>query len=89
MASRQRRERRREINNMAYQQKPNTCGLFDNTRNDRSDLTGQIQIECPECHATSGWWVNGWRKVSQNGLAYISLALKPKSDNAANLEERQ
>jgi hypothetical protein len=26
--------------------------------------------------------VNGWRKISQNGLAYISLALKPKWENA-------
>jgi hypothetical protein len=67
---------------MAYQQKSNTCGLFDNTRNDKSDLTGQIQIECPKCHEPSGWWVNGWRKISQNGLAYISLVLKPKSENA-------
>jgi hypothetical protein len=67
---------------MAYMQKPNSCGLFENTRNDKSDLTGQIHIECPKCHATSGWWVNGWRKISQNGLAYLSLALKPKQENA-------
>ena len=67
---------------MAFTSKPNTCGLFDTTRNDKSDLTGQIQIECPKCHATSRWWVNGWRKTSQNGLAYISLALKPKWENA-------
>jgi hypothetical protein len=74
--------RRKEINSVAYTTKPNTCGLFENTRNDKSDLTGQIQLECPKCHATSGWWVNGWKKVSQNGLAYISLALKPKRENA-------
>lgn len=54
---------------MAYEQRPNSCGLFENTRNDKSDLTSQIQIECPKCQATSGWWVNGWRKISQNGLA--------------------
>ena len=45
-----------------FQPKPNTCGLFDNARNDRSDLSGQIKLECPHCHATSGWWVNGWKK---------------------------
>ena len=74
---------------MPYEQKPGACGLFDNTRNDKSDLSGSIQIECPKCHTTSSWWVNGWRKVSQNGLAYISLALRPKSDTAADREERQ
>lgn len=63
---------------MAFTPEPNSRGRFENTRNDKSDLTGQIQIERPKCHATSGWWVNGWRKVSQNGLAYISLALKAK-----------
>jgi hypothetical protein len=70
-----------------YQPKPNTCGLFDNTRNDRSDLTGQIQIECPRCHATSGWWANAWRKTSQNGLAYISLVIKPKGDTPSPRSE--
>ena len=74
---------------MAFEQKLNECGLFDNTRNDRSDLSGSITIARPHCGATSSWWVNGWRKVSQNGLAYISLALKPKSDNAANRGESQ
>ena len=67
---------------MPFVSKPSTYGLFDNTRNDKSDLTGQIHIECPKCHATSGWWMNGWRKLSQNGLAYISLALKPKWENS-------
>jgi len=67
---------------MAFQAKPNICGLFKNTRNDKSDLTGQIEIACPHCGASASWWVNGWRKVSQNGLAYIGLALKPKWENA-------
>jgi hypothetical protein len=39
---------------MAFEAKPNSCGLFENTKNDRSDLTGQIQIECPRCHARLG-----------------------------------
>jgi hypothetical protein len=45
-----------------FQPRPNTCGLFDNTRDDRSDLTGQIHLECPHCHATSGWWVTGGKR---------------------------
>jgi len=74
---------------MAYIAKPNTAGLFENTKNDRSDLTGQIQLECPRCHAISGWWINGWRKVSQGGLSYIHLALKPKLENATALNHQQ
>jgi len=74
---------------MAFQAKPNICGLFKNTRNDKSDLTGQIEIECPKCQATTSWWVNGWRKTAKSGLEYIQLALKPKSGTAANREERQ
>jgi len=67
---------------MAYEQKLNTCGLFTNTKNDRSDLSGQITIECPTCHVSSGWWMNGWRRVSQNGTKYLALTLKPKWENA-------
>jgi hypothetical protein len=68
---------------MAFEAKVNTCGLFTNDRTpDKSDFSGQIQIECPKCHTTSAWWLNGWKKVSKNGLAFISLALKPKSENA-------
>ena len=61
---------------MAFEPKLNSCGLFRNDRNDKSDLTGQIEIECPECHAATSWWVNGWRKTAKSGLAYISIALK-------------
>jgi hypothetical protein len=69
---------------MAFTPKLNTCGLFKNERNDRSDFTGQITIECPRCHASSGWWVNGWRKVSQGGVKYLYLALKPKEPKSEN-----
>jgi hypothetical protein len=63
-----------------FQPKPNTCGLFKNDRNDKSDVTGQIEIECPKCHATSAWWVNGWRRTAKSGLEYLSVALRPKGD---------
>jgi hypothetical protein len=68
---------------MAFEPKLNSCGLFRNDRNDKSDLTGQIEIESPKCHATTSWWVNGWRKTAKSGLAYISIALKVKEENAA------
>jgi hypothetical protein len=68
---------------MAFEAKVNTCGLFKNDRYpDKSDFSTQIQIESPKCHTTSAWWVNGWNKVSKNGLAFISLVLKPKQENA-------
>jgi hypothetical protein len=47
---------------MAYE--PNSGALFRNTRNSKSDLTGQIQVVCPECGAVSSWWMNGWHKTS-------------------------
>jgi hypothetical protein len=73
---------------MAFEPKLNSCGLFRNDRNDKSDFTGRIDIVCPKCHASSSWWVNGWRKVSQGGLKYLYLALKPKSETAAHPAER-
>jgi hypothetical protein len=62
---------------MAYEEKLNQCRLFKNTRNDRSDMTGQITIRVPQVPHDFGV-VGERRKVSQNGLAYIQLALKPK-----------
>jgi len=72
---------------MAFAAKPNTGGLFENTKNDRSDLSGQIEIECPRCHQKTSWWMNGWRKVSQSGLSYINVVLKPKLENPAAKQE--
>jgi hypothetical protein len=84
--------------NMAYEPKPNTCGLFKNDRYpDRSDFTGQITIECPECpvplecpkcRAHPGWWVNDWRKVTQAGVKYCYLALKPKGEKVNHQQFR-
>ena len=73
---------------MAFEAKPNSCGLFKNTRNDKSDFEGKIEIGCRKCHATTSWWVNGWRKTAKSGLEYIQLALKPKSETAAHPAER-
>jgi hypothetical protein len=73
---------REETGDMAYQPKPNTCGLFKNDRNDKSDLSGQIEIEYPRCHASAQFSVNGWNKLAQSGKSYIHLALKLKSKDA-------
>lgn len=76
-------------NNMAFEAKLNTCGLFKNDRNDRSDFSGRIEVECPRCGVRSGFWVNGWRKVSQAGMKYLYLVLKPRSETATNNDEHQ
>jgi hypothetical protein len=71
---------------MAFERKPNKCGLFVNTRSpDRSDYDAQLDVQCPSCNALTTYWVNGWRKVSSSGLKFISLALRakqPRSDDA-------
>lgn len=64
---------------MAFVPKVNQCGLFQNTQKpEKSDFNGQIEVECPKCHATSAFWINGWRKATQAGNKYLSIALKPK-----------
>jgi len=64
---------------MAFQEKPNQCGLFVNVRApEKSDYSAQISITCPKCGATSPWWLSGWKKTARSGLKYISLSLRPK-----------
>ena len=44
------RRRRQEDNKMPFTQKANNFGLFENERApDKSDLSGQISITCPQC----------------------------------------
>ena len=72
---------------MAFVKEPNTCGLFDNTRNpNKFDLTGSIELVCPNCGTQSPWYVDGWRRTAKSGLAYISLALKPKANRPATAQ---
>jgi hypothetical protein len=65
-----------------YQAKLNSGALFKNTRNDRSDMSGQIEVGCPVCGVVTAWWINGWNKISKGGLYFISIALKPKMETA-------
>jgi len=75
---------------MAYQQKVNTAALFKNDRfPDKSDLSGTASIACPHCSAVSSYWLNAWHKQSVAGVAFISLALKPKDATAKHEEPRQ
>ena len=68
---------------MGFIPKSNNCGLFENTRSDKSDLTGQIQIECPRCHASSGWWVNS------NDLSAIAGRYRAAGNSARSERAKQ
>ena len=64
---------------MAYERKVNNAGLFPNTVHpDKSDFTGQIDVACAHCGKQTGFWMNGWRKVTKTGGKYLSLSLRPK-----------
>jgi hypothetical protein len=64
---------------MAYDRKKNEAGLFANTLHpDKSDFNGQIDVECAHCGKQTGFWMNGWRKVTKTGGKYLSLSLRPK-----------
>jgi hypothetical protein len=63
---------------MAYERKKNEAGLFPNTAHpDKSDLNGQILVEC-SCGRVTDYWLNAWRKVTKTGGKYLSLSLRPK-----------
>lgn len=68
---------------MAFERKVNECGLFPNTVHpDKSDFNAQIDVQCEHCGKTTGYWLNGWRKITRTGGKYISLALRAKSASA-------
>jgi hypothetical protein len=60
-----------------FERKLNSAGLFPNTRNGKSDHDGQIDVQCP-CGKVTSYWLNGWNKVTQASVKFISLSLKPK-----------
>jgi hypothetical protein len=69
---------------VAFERKPNQCGLFVNTKSpDKSDYNAQIDVQCPNCNVLTSYWVNGWRKVSNSGMKFISLALRAKQSRAS------
>jgi hypothetical protein len=67
------------MDEMAFEQKVNTAGLFANTKApDKSDYNAHIDVECPHCGKTTAFWLNGWRKVTKAGAQFISLKLRAK-----------
>jgi hypothetical protein len=65
---------------MGFERKVNECGLFANTLHpDKSDFNAQIDVECGHCGKVTGFWINGWKKVTKTGGKYISLSLRPKT----------
>jgi hypothetical protein len=72
-----RKEVEEEIRGM-FERKVNNAGLFPNTRNDKSDLDGSIEVECAYCGKQTSFWVAGWNRATRAGAKYISLSLRPK-----------
>jgi hypothetical protein len=69
---------------MAYERRPNNCGLFANTRSpDKSDYTAELDVQCPSCGVVSSYWVNAWRKLAKTGIKWISLSLRAKGQRPA------
>ena len=54
--------------------------LFNNT-----DRTSDKQPDCRGNLNVGGveFWLSGWRKVSKNGLHYLSLSIQPKNSDSA------
>jgi hypothetical protein len=50
----------------------------DDKKSDRSpDLRGSLDVEGTE------YWLSGWRKVSKNGVNYLSLSIQAKNADTA------
>jgi hypothetical protein len=49
----------------------------DKTEETHPDYRGNINVDGAE------FWLSAWLKTSKNGMKYMSLAIKPKEDGAA------
>lgn len=61
----------------------NSGALFKNDKKEKPthpNYKGELMV------AGTPYWVSGWIKRSQAGLAFMSLALTPKNDRAAQEE---
>lgn len=55
----------------------NTGSIFTNDRKEKDthpDSTGSANIDGKE------YWINAWRKTSQNGKKFLSLSFRPKEE---------
>jgi hypothetical protein len=68
----------KKVEDGKFQPKQNEAGLFANTRNDKSDFTGRIELECPHCNQSQGYWVDGWKRQTQQGSKYLKIRLRPR-----------
>jgi len=69
---------------MAYEQKDNNGALFANDKKNSDthpDYKGTIRV------AGTDYWISGWKKVSKDGMKYMSLAVKPKDQPAQGAED--
>jgi uncharacterized protein (DUF736 family) len=64
---------------MAFQQRDNSGSLFKNdqkTTDNHPDFKGRIMV------AGKHYWISGWRKTSEGGKPWISLAVKPNEQQS-------
>lgn len=66
---------------MAFEQKPNNGALFINDKKEKDthpDYKGSINVDGKE------YWISGWKRTSNGGAKYMSLAVKPKEAQSAD-----
>ena len=61
---------------------PNSGSLFTNDKKvagtNQKDSNGSGELTCQHCGEVNVFWIAGWRKVSQNGKKFLSMAFQPK-----------
>lgn len=65
---------------MAYETKDNSGSVFPNKEkksDNHPDYSGSVRIDGKD------YWLSGWRKISEKGTAWLSLAFKAKDGTAA------
>jgi uncharacterized protein (DUF736 family) len=65
---------------VAEYDKTNSGVLFVNDRKQGEqspDFKGNCETVCPECGATSKFWMSAWKKRSKAGKGFLSAAFTP------------
>lgn len=67
---------------MAFEQRENSGSMFlmeEKKKDSFPDFEGSVLVNGEEM------WVSGWKKQSQSGKKFISLAFKPKDPSKRNV----
>ena len=47
-------------------------------KNNDRDYSGNLEIDCPHCGASSEHWISGWKNKARSGITFLSLKFSPK-----------